>query len=440
MLSQLLLILVLTASIGVQLLSPRLAVLNVWPKTRALHPALNVGECVRVEGLEACEDAWVDHKGGKAYLACSSLQARSVWQPADSVLDGPSALSTALLGQKDTLRLFDFATNTHEEVALHGMPDTDAEGGWGRVWTHGMDVLVHPPSPSSSSAGEQPEITILLISHRPPQPPSSAKQEGADSVVEVFSSRLGSNEARWVRTVRHPLLRTPNNLVGDAALLSPSSKGGEEGGEKVGFWLTNDHRSKTGWERVVETVFHAPSEVVYCEADLEDTEREAECKVAADSVMYPNGLAKGPNDLLYSASTYTGDITVWEIQHADKTLVPVNSIPIGRPIDNLHPSPSGALYAATFPLARAFGAAAPTAKDVDRPRRVKAPVEVWRVGNETGEGQFYGRQFRTSVALADPTGEVVSAITSAAPYGDKLLLTGYFTPHATVCRLAGVEL
>ncbi|GAA5820765.1 hypothetical protein JCM11251_003148 [Rhodosporidiobolus azoricus] len=423
MLAQVLLIFALTASIGVQLLSPRLTVLGVWPKTRELQPPRGIDACQAIEGLEACEDGWVDHVNGKAYLACSTLESRSIWQPSLGLLDGSRALSSNLVNHTDKLRLFDFATNTHEEVVLHGMPDTNQEG-WARVWLHGMEVLVHP-----SSNDEQPEVTILLISHRPPLLPSSAPEVGARSVVEVFSSRLGSTSAQWVRTVEHPLVRTPNNLVGDAALV-------ESGSGKVGFWVSNDHRTKTGKMRSVEMVYHETSEIVYCEADLLEKDKEPECKLAADGNAFPNGLAKGPNDLLYSASTYTGDITVWEIQQADKTLVPVNSIPLHRPIDNLHTSPStGNVYASTFPLLLRFADAGPTDKDPRRPERVRSPVEVWRVANETGEGQFYGRQFATSLAVSDPDGKVVSAVTSAVPYQDKLLLTGYYTPHATVCTL-----
>lgn len=39
------------------------------------------------------------------------------------------------------------------------------------------------------------------------------------------------------------------------------------------------------------------------------------------------GIAKGPGDLLYLASTFHGEVTSWEIQ-SDKTLLPYNLISV----------------------------------------------------------------------------------------------------------------
>lgn len=61
---------------------------------------------------------------------------------------------------------------------------------------------------------------------------------------------------------------------------------------------------------------------------------------------------------------------------------------------------------------------------------------MWQIANETDPEQvFLGRKYRKEVALADPKGEVVSAVTSAAPWRDQLLLTGFFTPEAVVCQM-----
>ncbi|BGP16722.1 hypothetical protein JCM10213_009140 [Rhodosporidiobolus nylandii] len=398
------------------LLAPRIDVAGL---RRLPHSATNIGDCTPLDGLEACEDAWVHHESGLAYLACSSLPSRSVWQPAGALLDGPEQLA-ATASRPDALRLFDFSTRTHSEVRLEGLPKDDSSRG--RVYLHGLDVLSSPTDPD--------ELYLFLISHRPRLPAEASAQQGADSVVEVFRTRVGSSTAQYVRTLRHEaLLKTPNNLVADAAAL-------KEG--KAAFWASNDHARRLGWERNVEMVWHKPSEIVYCEASLEG-EDEPECKVAAEGIQYPNGMVKGPNDLLYSASTFTGEVSVWEIQQVDKTLLPVDTVPLHRPIDNLQVSPTtGAIFAATFPKLLAFGDAAPSPGKPDTPKHVKSPVEIWRVANETGEAQFYGQKYATSIALADPDSKVVSAITSAAPYKDQLLLTGFFSPDAALCKMPEV--
>ena len=111
---------------------------------------------------------------------------------------------------------------------------------------------------------------------------------------------------------------------------------------------------------------------------------------------------------------------------------------LDRAIDNIHVSPTtGNVYAATFPNFFRFTSSAPTPSDPSRPTSAshRSPVEIWRVSNETSsEETFLGRQYKREVYLADPEGEVVSAVTTAAPWRNQLLLTGFFTPHATVCE------
>ncbi|GAA5999732.1 hypothetical protein JCM10207_005883 [Rhodosporidiobolus poonsookiae] len=388
------------------LLRPRLALLGL---TTTPQPALNLDTCERIEGLEACGSAWVDQGSGVAYLPCSSVPARASWFPPLSRLSAPASPT-----QPDTLRVLDLQTRNHREIKLVGMPAQ--EGGAGRVWVDGISGAV-----GGNDGGEEGEevVTLYLVSHRPPSPPSSAPTVGADSVIEVFRTQLGSDEARWVRTVRHALVRTPGGVLAD--------------GER-GVWVTNDHAGKTDWTRKLEPWYHAPSEIVYCDL-TSPLDRDVECVIAADGLKAPSGLAKGPGDLLYSASAFSGEVTVWEIQHADKSLVPLDIIPLPHPISALHISPTGALFAATSASFFSSGNATAANPALPLPRMSRSPVEVWSVQNETGAAQYYGQKYATLLALSDPTGEVVSGITTAAPWREWLLLTGYFTPDAVMCRL-----
>lgn len=147
--------------------------------------------------------------------ACSSLQARAHWAPSLDKLD-----ATALpLESTDRLRLLDLSTRQHSEVELVGLP-TESHG----VWVHGIDALVHPDDPST--------LVLFLVSHRPRAERALSPELGADSVVEIFETRIGSNQARWVATGKHELVRTPNNPVATG----PRS-----------FYVTNDHRRKVHW-------------------------------------------------------------------------------------------------------------------------------------------------------------------------------------------------
>ncbi|GAA6025294.1 hypothetical protein JCM8202_002680 [Rhodotorula sphaerocarpa] len=389
-------------SIFVAFARPRLTVLGVG---REPHAALNVERCTAVQDLEACEDAWVHHSSGTAYLACSSLEMRAHWMPALEKLDGLSLPEEST----DRVRLFDFKSQTHREMMLSGLPH-EARG----VWLHGMDAIAHPDDPSL--------LVLFLVSHRPPADRSRAHETGADSVVEIFETRPGSSSshvAKWVATARHEAIRTPNNIVATG----PRS-----------FYVSNDHHRKVHWTRKLELAYGFGSDVQHCDVSSGVTE----CITAADNIAFPNGLAKGPNDLLYVASTMHAEVQVWEMQ-SDKTLQPFSLIPLERPIDNLHVSPTtGAVFAATIPRFFDFAAAAPTVSDPYRPASPgrRSMVEVWQIANETDPEQvFLGRKYRKEVALADPKGEVVSAVTSAAPWRDQLLLTGFFTPEAVVCQM-----
>jgi hypothetical protein len=66
-----------------------------------------------------------------------------------------------------------------------------------------------------------------------------------------------------------------------------------------------------------------PSDIIYCDA----SKGTVACKVAADGIIYPNGLAKGPRNLLYQGSTLQGLVRVWE-EKPDHTLKAVTEVPV----------------------------------------------------------------------------------------------------------------
>jgi arylesterase/paraoxonase len=91
---------------------------------------------------------------------------------------------------------------------------------------HGMDVVPDEHDPEL--------LWVYLVNHRPPMDPTvDATEAGADSAIEIFTTRLGSNSIAWVKTIEDSeVVVTPNDIIG-----------GSNGQE---FWFTNDHHAKLG--------------------------------------------------------------------------------------------------------------------------------------------------------------------------------------------------
>lgn len=51
-------------------------------------------------------------------------------------------------------------------------------------------------------------------------------------MIEIFETKVGEKELRWIKTVQDKLIRTPNNM----AAVGPRE-----------FYLSNDHKRKTHW-------------------------------------------------------------------------------------------------------------------------------------------------------------------------------------------------
>lgn len=93
--------------------------------------------------------------------------------------------------------------------------------------------------------------------------------------------------------------------------------------------LTHQNGSLTSFprqrqSRTFEMLYMEPSDIGYCDA----TSSTPACKVAVDSVVYPNGLDLAPNGLLYSSSSAEPKMSVWEIQSGDNSLVLADTIEV----------------------------------------------------------------------------------------------------------------
>lgn len=124
---------------------------------------------------------------------------------------------------EDYIAILDLNTHKHRKVSLVNTPPS-----FPGIYVHAIEIYQDPKDLDA--------FTVFINSHRPPANREYAPETGAESVIEIFDTRLGSDELRWVKTVRDPngegLIWTPNSI----AAVGPRQ-----------FYFTNDHKRKTAW-------------------------------------------------------------------------------------------------------------------------------------------------------------------------------------------------
>lgn len=144
---------------------------------------------------------------GLLFAACSTPESRVAWCPALEFLNASGRA-------EDWVGIYDPVKSSLRKLKMPGF--TDPRG----FNSHGMDVVPSSKNPS--------ELFVYLVNQRPPLDGiASQKVDRPNPTVEIFRmSSINSDVLEHVRTVEHPLVRSPNDVVG-------SSDGTE-------FWATND--------------------------------------------------------------------------------------------------------------------------------------------------------------------------------------------------------
>jgi hypothetical protein len=116
--------------------------------------------------------------------------------------------------------------------------------------THGIDIYSPPEDPSS--------IYIVAVNHLPnpayyeaPTRPKPSKNPQARSRLEMFHHKIGSTEATHLRSVWHPLIRTPNDVYFQTL---------------NEIYVTNDHFYRDGVMRLIEDLAYgktAPTDLIH---------------------------------------------------------------------------------------------------------------------------------------------------------------------------------
>lgn len=148
---------------------------------------------------------------GHIYLACSEPHRRVHWLPAAVRLNTVGA-------SNDYVAVYDPETFKLTKLKFSGLDDRLGFS------SHGMDVI---PSASNPS-----ELFVYLVNHRPRPVGMPTEQYGADSVLEIFKHKIGTDKLTHIKTISNPLVISPNDVVGS------------DDGESLYF--TNDSGQKVG--------------------------------------------------------------------------------------------------------------------------------------------------------------------------------------------------
>jgi len=150
--------------------------------------------------------------------------------------------------------------------------------------------------------------------------------------------------------------------------------------------------------------------------------------MAAKSIFkFPNGIIRDHDGLYYVSNTFRGKIYVLELQ-SDNSLVKIDEIYIGMPIDNLTIDANGDIFLPAFPKVWA------SIKGIRDPWNTTVPTTVFRVRKLVrGNGK---PEWEVEKVLEDIEGKITSFTTVAIHdvTTGNLFLAGIMSPSVTVCE------
>jgi len=344
-------------------------------------------DCKTIPELQACEKIVLHQPTGVLYLACSTPHSRSHWLPAVGLLNATGA------SNEDYVATYNPATS---QITRLSTPNFNKGRG---LSLHGMDVV-----PSSSNSQE---LFIYLVNHRIPLGDYSAKQVGADSVIEIFKTTVGGKTLTHIKTVENSIIIAPNDVIGSA--------------DGKSFYFTNDNAAKVGLMRYAILFGAKHSSVGYCHID-------DGCKYAITGIQVCNGITTAPNGTVYVANSIYGGVLSLERQ-VDNTLVVSESIKTDYPLDNLAVDAEGQLWAAGIP--KALTAVAHMQNPL-----LLSPSLAARISINTGPNAFYGEKYKVEKVFEDD-GKIMSGMTSAVYDSSrkKLFMNGVASPQLVVCNI-----
>ncbi|KAJ4252867.1 hypothetical protein NW762_010773 [Fusarium torreyae] len=248
------------------------------------------GDFITIEDTTVCEDLHHHQDSGLLFTACDdSYEARFSWFPGLGVLHDP--LSSAKV--RGSIHVIDPKTFKSKRLEFENFA--------GPFITHGIDVITDPDSDDS--------VYILAINHlaHPDylqhivdgKKPDEYSVNKAASQIEIFHHVLGTSAIKHIRSISHPLIQTPNDILAR----SPTS-----------FHVTNDHYYRERIFRQIEDVYYGAkwsNTILVQITDLrsEDSTSGFQASVALTGLHNNNGLGRGRTpDEIAIGSAASGDV------------------------------------------------------------------------------------------------------------------------------------
>ncbi|KAF4337162.1 serum paraoxonase arylesterase 2 [Fusarium beomiforme] len=267
---------------------------------------------VTIDDTTICEDLHLH--AGLLYTACEdSFEQRFSWFPGLGVLHDPLTASKS----RGSIHVIDPKTFKSKRLEF--------EGFGGPFITHGIDVIADPK--------EEDGIYIFAVNHVPNSDYLQHVVDGkndeykghkAASQIEIFHHRIGSSTVKHVRSISHPLIQTPNDIVA----VSPTS-----------FYVTNDHYYREGLMRQVEDMYYGGkwSNTIFVQiTDLtsKDSTAGVNASIALTGLHNNNGLGHGrtPNEIAIGSAA-SGDIHIADIK-SDHTIQVQETVQFDTAVDN----------------------------------------------------------------------------------------------------------
>ncbi|KAL4882360.1 serum paraoxonase/arylesterase family protein [Aspergillus karnatakaensis] len=407
------LFLVLAATLGPFLYNAvrrELTVLGVY-RSPTLTPSGQ--EVHKIADTLQCEDLHYYAPGNLIFTACEdSISPRFGWFPGVGHLHGKP-------DNTGSIHVIDPKTLQSSRLTFENFP--------GPFITHGIDVIQDPERADA--------VYIFAVNHlgnpeyNAATSPDSPK---ARSQTEPFHHILGKKTVRHVRSVRHPLVRTSNDLYA----YSPFE-----------FYVTNDHYYPEGVMRTVEDLYalNKWSNVVRVQFDHHATQADettgVNATIALSSLRNANGLGHGPNGEVTVTSAVGGKVWRAKIDNADTGALSIQEeIRLDSAIDN--PSYYEDEYRSAGDDASGYVLGG-LRRAIDLPKTVSDPqategVIVWHVRNGT-DGEWEKR-----VIFEDDGSNIRSASAAAlVPVATQkdgkkeawLFVTGFLSNNAVAVKV-----
>ncbi|RSL86272.1 hypothetical protein CEP51_002894 [Fusarium floridanum] len=314
-----------------------------------------------------CEDIHFEEKSGKLFLACEdSYEGRFEWFPPLANFHDPS------LAAKSTgsIHVVDPESKQSQRLKFVNFR--------GPFNTHGIDVI---PNHDSAEAA----VYIFAVNHPPDlaECPDTVNLRGCKansaSRVEIFHHVIGSDVATHLRSVQHPLISTPNDILAQ----SPHS-----------FYVTNDHYYKEGALRFLEMLYWGAkwSTTVFVELDSLTSANPAadvNAHVAASGIHNQNGLGRGKSGEILIGCAGTGVLKVGKASTENPAIQVVSSVKVDSTIDNpsyfLDPYANSTFDASGYILA-GLSRAADLPKTTTDPTGTDGSM-VWYIPSRQGDAE-----------------------------------------------------